>query len=89
MNDIINKISGQMSEKLAKEIDDYALSVFNIPKWFLKRKLLLKYYAWFFKLNIEVQRSISDLSTDYRFFRLGKKIGEIKIRDIDLVFNHK
>ena len=37
---IQNAIAEKMGVRLAKEIDDYALSVFKIPKWLLKRKLL-------------------------------------------------
>ncbi len=85
MKNIVEKFSENMSYKVANEIDDYAQMVFKIPKWLLKRKKLLKFYAWFFQLNIEQRRNVSDLSTDYRFFRLKKKVGEKKIRDINLI----
>lgn len=77
-----------MSENLAKEIDDYAKVIFNIPNWILKRRFLMKLYAKFYKLNIECQRNNETsefLRTDYRFFKRDKKVGELKIKDIDLM----
>jgi hypothetical protein len=85
MNDIIEKITNKAVNKLTKEIDDYALAVFNIPPWVLKRKYLLRLYVKFYGLVIEQQRNLSDLSTDYRFIKRNKKIGELKLRDIDFL----
>jgi len=81
----MEQITGRMITKLAKEIDDYALVVFNIPPWILKRMWLAKLYAKFYGLEIEQQRNIADLSTEYRFIKRHKKIGELKLKDSDLL----
>ena len=78
----MEKIIENAMQKLAKEVDDYALMVFKIPNWILKRRWLLKFYFKFYKLTIESQRNSADLSDNYRFFKYNKKVGELKIKDI-------
>lgn len=69
-----------MAENIAKQIDRCALSAFNIPSWILKRQWLVKLYAKFYKLKVEKQQRI-DLTTEYRFFKCNKKVGEIRIKE--------
>ena len=85
MNNIIEELTNKAMSNLAKEVDNYALAVFNIPSWILKRKWLAKLYAKFYGLTIEQQRDVADSSTKYRFIRRSKKIGELKIKDSDLL----
>src|SRR3990167_10047058 len=90
MKNIIEELTNKAMGKLANEIDDYALAVFNIPSCILKIKWLAKLYAKFYGLTIENQRNLADLSNEYRFFKRHKKIGELKIKDSDLInFNCK
>lgn len=83
---IVQQYTSYKVSNLTKEIDEYSIKVFNIPKWVVKRRWAVKIYAWWYQLVIESYRDIENIEYVYRFTKRGKKVGEKRIKDIDLIW---
>lgn len=85
MENIIEKMAEKKASALSKKIDDYAFKVFRIPAWMIKHLFICNLYGKIFRFEIRQRRDDVNFAYSYEFFRLGKKVGELKITDSELM----
>ena len=85
MENIINELAEKKGNALSKKIDDYAFKVFKIPGWMVKHLFICNIYAKIFRFEIRQHNDYASMEYNYEFFRLGKKVGELKISDLELM----
>jgi len=69
---IVEKLSSEMCEKMAEELDDVAMRYFITPRWIADRKWLYKIYARLNRFEIREDLGYGKIE----FWIRNKKVGE-------------